>query len=87
MRLKYEFNCVDVGGQSMAVPMNAGQDCPTLLKLNSTAAFILECLRRETDAEEIVDKMTEKYDVSSREARMDVLDLLAQLRSEGLLIE
>ena len=54
-----------------------------LVRGNSTAGFIIECLEEETTEDEIVKKMKEKWDVSDEIARRDVQNIINQLRSIG----
>lgn len=54
-----------------------------LVRSNSTAGFIIECLDTETTEDEIVAKMLGKYEVSEEQARSDVKKIIAQLREIG----
>ena len=54
-----------------------------LVRSNQTAGFIIECLEKETTEEEIVAKMTEKWDVSAETAGRDVRKIVEQLRKIG----
>ena len=51
-----------------------------LIRANSTAGFIIECLENETTEDEIVNKMLQKWDVSEEIARKDVKKMVEQLR-------
>ena len=54
-----------------------------LVRGNSTAGFIIECLETDTTEDEIVEKMQQKWDVSDEVARRDVQKIVEQLRSIG----
>ena len=58
-----------------------------LLRMNSTAEFIMECLGEETDKEEILRKMMEKYDGNPEEMSEDIDTVLALLRKANALID
>ncbi len=58
-----------------------------IVKSNSTAAYIIDCLKEETSKEEIVKKMLEKYDVSGDTLEKDVEKVLSSLREIGAIDE
>jgi len=54
-----------------------------LVRSNSSAGFIIECLENETTEDEIIAKMCRKWDVSDEIARRDVRKVVEQLRGIG----
>ena len=54
-----------------------------LVRGNSSAGFIIECLEQETTEDEIIAKMCQKWDVSEDDARRDVRKVVGQLRGIG----
>lgn len=58
-----------------------------LIHSNVTAAFIAECLRMETTAEEIVKKILDKYDTTESEAVADVNKVINELKNIGAIDE
>ena len=58
-----------------------------LVKMNASAAYIISCLREETDAEGIVKKMLEKYEAKREDLEADVNHVIEVLRSIGALDE
>ena len=58
-----------------------------IVQSNTTAAFIVECLKQETTKEQIVQKMLEKYDASKTVIASDVDSIIAKLRTIGALDE
>ena len=54
-----------------------------LVRSNSTAGFIIECLESETTEDEIVAKMQQKWEVSDEIARRDVRKVIEQLKGIG----
>ena len=55
--------------------------------VNQTGLFILKLLKEGKSQEEIVEALTEEFDVSREEAARDLIDFLEQLRLNGLLRE
>ena len=59
-----------------------------IVKNNETAAFIVECLKTETTAGAIVDKLMAEYSGAERKTvERDVDNILGKLRSIGALKE
>lgn len=55
-----------------------------MIKVNSTAAYIAECLKKETDESCIVEGLMKKYNVSQEVAIMSVKSVVEKLASVGL---
>ena len=55
--------------------------------VNQTGLFILKLLKEGKSQEEIVEVLTQEFDVSREEAARDLIDFLEQLRLNGLLRE
>lgn len=86
MKLKEGFITHDSGNEQIMV--SAGNTkFNGLVKSNSTAAFIVDCLKSETTEDKIVEKMLEKYDASVEIISADVKKILDKLRSIGALDE
>ena len=54
-----------------------------LVRSNSTASFIIDCLKQETTQEAIVEAMSVEYDAPNERIEQDVAKIIAQLRSIG----
>lgn len=54
-----------------------------LVHSNKTTAFIVNCLREETDIESVVEKLLEKYDVTEEKAIQSVEMVVSKLREIG----
>ena len=52
-----------------------------LVRGNTSAGFILECLKQETTLDEIADRMAEKYDAPRDQLYLDAENIVNQLRS------
>lgn len=80
MKLKQGFITHDTGSEQIMVDATS-RVFSGLVRSNSTAAFIVDCLKKDTTQEKIVDAMLEKYDVSRATVEKDVAAILGRLRS------
>ena len=85
MRLKDTFITHMSNGEQILV--DASGKFSGLIRNNETAAFIVECLKKETTVEEIVDQMYEEYDASKEVLLKAVDDVVLQLRKAGAIDE
>ena len=85
MRLKHEFEIMEVEGQCFAVPMEQNSGFTGVVKLTRTAAEIFRLLREETTEEAIVEAMKKRYDVSEDVLTADVHRVIQLLRDRGIL--
>ena len=86
MKLKPDYLTQEIDDVQFLVPVGAG-GFNGLIRSNKTAAFIVNCLRKETTKDQIVAAMCEKYDASRAEIAADVEEILDTLRSIGALEE
>ena len=85
MKLKEGVVINEIDGQVLAVDGGSGRErFNGLIRMNKTAGFIAELLRNETDLEEIVKAMTEKYDVTEEVARENAKKVIDAFQSAGL---
>ena len=88
MKLKDGIIVRELDGEFVAVDAGIGEDrFNGMLKLNKTAAFVLECLRTDTDENGIVSRLTEKYDVDAATAAENVRKVVETLKKTGLIAE
>lgn len=88
MKLCGEFVIRQVMDQTVAIPV--GQTALQLngmILLNDVSKVIWDCLECETDVESIVTALTDAFEVSADEARIDSLEILDKLRKMQLLEE
>lgn len=89
MKLKEQYILYSAREDELiAVP--TGKETKTfkgLLRANESASFILECLKQETNEEEIVDKMLVEYDAPREVLEKDVHEIIEKLRSVQALDE
>ena len=82
MKLNSGFIAHDDGNQKPLVSTGATK-FSGLVRSNSSAGFIIQCLETETNEDEIIAKMQKKWEVSDEIARRDVRKVVEQLRSIG----
>lgn len=85
MKLKDTFITHMSNGEQILV--DASGKFSGLIRNNETAAFIVECLKKETTVEEIVDQMYKEYDASKEVLLKAVNDVVLQLRKAGAIDE
>ena len=79
MKLKSNFVTQMIDDTQFLVPLG-GEDFRGIVRSNKTAAFIVDCLKEETTAEQIVDAMCAKYDAPRETIAADVEEILNTLR-------
>jgi hypothetical protein len=86
MRRKSSFALRKVGEVNIIVPL--GQkvlDLNGVITLNETGAFIWELLGEERSLEELVEAVSQEFDVEPDQARKDIEDFLENLRKFDML--
>ena len=87
MKLKFEFETVELDGEIMAVPVGDNADqFRGLLRLNETAADILSRLKEETTEEQIVEDMLKEYDIDRESLAAHVHSYILKLQEAGVLV-
>ena len=72
----------------MAVAVGEGsREYHNIISLNETARDIFRLIQEGNDEDAIVAQMLQEYDVTEEKLRPEVQNLIAQLRSEGLIVE
>ena len=86
MKLKYEFETVELDGEYMAVPVgdNASGLCG-IIRLNPEGKELLDLLKSETTEAAIVDTLAAKYENDRTTLEEYVQEFTAQLRENGIL--
>lgn len=70
MRINNGYVVKEIAGKYVIIP--AGQnvvDYKNMLHINDTAAFVLDCMKENTDKETILNKMIDKYEAQTDEDR------------------
>ena len=86
MKLKDGFVTHEMGGEQVMVATGSA-NFSGLVRSNSTAAFIVDCLKEETTRDAIIDTMLKRYDASADVISADVDMVIGKLRSIGALDE
>ncbi len=81
MKLKKEFIVHESDGEQIMV--STGKNFNGMVRSNKTAAFIIDCLSKDTTEEEIIKKMLERYDASEDVIAKSVSSVLTKLREIG----
>jgi len=86
MRLKCDFEVMDLNEEKIAVPVG---DNATLfhgvIKLNDTAALILKLLKEDTSEEAIVEALLAEYDATKETVEKDVKQCITNFSDMGLI--
>ena len=86
MKLKYEFENVELDGEIMAVPVGDGaENLCKMLRLNETASDILKLLKEETTEAEVVREMLKVYKSDEATMTKAVHDFVGKLADAGVL--
>lgn len=86
MHLKYTFDTMELDDRIVAIPVGEGANgYHGVIKLNETAAFIFELLKKETTEEEIVKILEEKYDAARDTLAEDVHKFIMEFEEKGFL--
>ena len=86
MKLKSNFITQDIDDTQFLVPVGA-EAFQGIVRSNKTAAFIVDCLKKETTEEQIVDRMAAKYAADRKTIAADVAEILDTLRKINALDE
>lgn len=84
MKLKTGFITHTLGKEQMLVAAGpAAKQFHGLVRSNETAAFIVNCLKKETDEQAIVEAMLQEYDAPRETIEADVHRIVEQLKEIG----
>jgi hypothetical protein len=76
----------DVGGSAVIVPTGARVlDLNGLVVLNDSGRLVWDALSAERSEDELVQCLTDRYDVSPDQARADVRELLERFAALGII--
>lgn len=88
MKLKDGFVTYVTDGEQIMVGVGSAADAfHGLVRSNRTAAFIIECLKKDTTPENIVDSMLSRFDAPRETIMKDTECIIDQLRSIGAIDE
>ena len=88
MKLKYEFQTVEVAGEKIAVPLiHDGDTFHGALRVNEVASAILDLLKNDTTEDAMIDSLLTEYRASCEEIAKSVHKIVEKLRKAELLVE
>lgn len=88
MKLKYEFEMMELDDSTIAVPVGCGvQDFRAAIRLNTSAAEIFGLLKDDTTEEEIVSELIKRHGDNAKEVAELVREFIEKLKESQLLNE
>lgn len=88
MRLKYDFKEMKLNNITVAVPVGENvEGFHNIIKMNDTALEIYKLLKEDTTEEQIVDTLSEEYNVDKVTLMADVKRFIQALREKGFVAE
>ena len=88
MKLKSDYTLRNFSDKYIAVTVSDSADNNNVfVTMNKSAAFVWELLQNEISYEEVISKLTEKYNIERATAKADFEEFLKKLREAGVLDE
>lgn len=88
MRVKEGFVIREIMGQTVAIPTGkVSEEFTGMVKLNDTGRDIWEAVSDGMPEEEIVDMISEKYEVSKENAKSDVKKFISNMEAKGFFVQ
>lgn len=86
MKLKEGVIISQVENEFVAVfAGDAGKACSGMMRMNKVSAYIMELLQNETNEDQLVAALLDRYEVSEEDARKSVLFVVDQVRKAGIM--
>ena len=86
MRMKYMLEKMEMDDQIIAVPVGENsEEFHGIIRLNETAAKIIDLLQHDVSEEDIVSALVKEYEVPEKALAEDVKNCIAYFESKGLL--
>ncbi len=88
MKLKSEFVLGNFSDKFFAVSVNnSANSNNSFISMNSSGAFVFDLLQNEISYDEVINKLTDKYDIDEDTVKADFDMFLTKLREAGMLDE
>lgn len=82
------FEIVDVVGEYLAIPVGKNADSyEGIITLSETAAFLLKQLNRDRTKEELVELLTQEYEVEASKAITEIDKAISLFADLGIIAE
>ncbi len=85
MKIKEGFVLREVAGDIVVIPSGDTLDLNMMITLNDTGRFLWEILEKGAETEDLVQALTQEYDVTVEDARAHVDVFVAKLNENGLI--
>ena len=85
MKIKEGFVLREVAGDIVVIPSGDTLDLNMMITLNETGRFLWERLEQGAEKEDLVQALTQEYDVSAEDAKAHIDGFVAKLNENGLL--
>lgn len=86
MKLKQEFVLREIAGDNLLIPVVGAEDeFHGIITFNETGVYIWKLIEQGKEEEEIVEMLTNEYDVTKDQARKNVEELCEKLKTLGVL--
>ncbi len=86
MKLNKNFLVHKTGGETVVVP-TGNADFSGIVKGNETLGAILDLMKNDTDEQQIIDAMAERFEAPRDVIEKDVANVIIKLRSIGAIDE
>lgn len=88
MKLNGTFTLREIAGEILVIPVgNTALELNGLIVLNPVSRVIWECLEKDTDREQILKAILDRFDVDESVAKKDMESFLSELTAQKLLEE
>ena len=85
MKIKEGFVLREVAGDIVVIPSGDTLDLNMMITLNDTGRFLWEHLEKGAEKADLVQALTQEYDVSTENAEAHIDVFVAKLNENGLL--
>ncbi len=85
MKLKEGFVLREVAGDIVVIPSGDTLDLNMMITLNETGRFLWNRLEKGAQKAELVEALTQEYEVSAQDAEKHIENFVAKLDEHGLL--
>ena len=85
MKIKEGFVLREVAGDIVVIPSGDTLDLNMMITLNETGRFLWERLEQGAEKEDLVQALTQEYEVSVEDAKAHIDGFVAKLNENGLL--
>lgn len=85
MKIKEGFVLREVAGDIVVIPSGDTLDLNMMITLNETGRFLWELLEKGAEKEELVQALTQEYEVAAEDANAHIDAFVAKLNENGLL--